>query len=225
VTADTTTPIRIVIADDHPIFRDGLRKLLESEPGFAVVGEAADGQEAVALVQQLNPDILLLDLAMPKMPGLDALRDLADRSGSVRTIVLTAAIEKSEIVKALQLGARGIVLKEVATDLLFKSIRCVMKGEYWVGRESVADLVQTLQSLASSESRDKSRGAYGLTKREQQIVQQVVTGLTNRDIARQLGISEDTVKHHVTNVFNKVGVSTRLELALFAVHKGLIQND
>jgi DNA-binding NarL/FixJ family response regulator len=225
VTADTTTPIRIVIADDHPIFRDGLRKLLESEPGFAVVGEAADGQEALALVQQLNPDILLLDLAMPKMPGLDALRDLADGSGSVRTIVLTAAIEKSEIVKALQLGARGIVLKEVATDLLFKSIRCVMKGEYWVGRESVADLVQTLQALASSESRDKSRGAYGLTKREQQIVQQVVTGLTNRDIARQLGISEDTVKHHVTNVFNKVGVSTRLELALFAVHKGLIQND
>jgi DNA-binding NarL/FixJ family response regulator len=162
---------------------------------------------------------------MPKLPGLDALRDLADGAKSVRTIVLTAAIEKAEIVKALQLGARGIVLKEVATDLLFKSIRCVMRGEYWVGRESVADLVQTLQSLSASDGRDRGRGAYGLTKREQQIVHQVVTGLTNRDIARQLGISEDTVKHHVTNVFNKVGVSTRLELALFAVHKGLIPSE
>jgi DNA-binding NarL/FixJ family response regulator len=226
VPTDTlNSTIRIVIADDHPIFRDGLRKLLESEPGFSVVSEAADGNEAVALVERMAPDVLLLDLAMPKRPGLDALRDLANGPQSVRTILLTAAIEKTEIVKALQLGARGIVLKEVATELLFKCIRCVMRGEYWVGRESVADLVEMLQSLSSAESRDKGRSAYGLTKREQQIVQQVVAGLTNRDIARHLGISEDTVKHHVTNVFNKVGVSTRLELALFAVHKGLIQGD
>ena len=111
--------IRILIADDHPIFRDGLRRLLESEPGFDVIGEAQDGSEAVKLAQRLKPDILLLDLAMPRVTGLGALKDLEAAGLSTRTIMLTAQIERAEIVTALQLGARGIVLKEAATQLLF----------------------------------------------------------------------------------------------------------
>ena len=140
-----TTPIRIVIADDHPIFRDGLRRLLESEPDMKVVGEACDGLEAVKMAMQAKPDILLLDLAMPHHSGLDALRDLSTNSGSagtVRIILLTAAVEKKQVVEALQLGARGVVLKDSATQLLLKSIHAVMAGEYWVGRDSVSNLVQ-----------------------------------------------------------------------------------
>src|SRR5579863_865213 len=131
--------IRIVIADDHPIFRDGLRRLLETEPDLKVIGEASDGAEAVKLTRQLKPELLLLDLAMPRHPGLEALREMSTGTGStgVRVILLTAAAEKNQIVEALQLGARGVVLKDSATQLLLKAIHTVMAGEYWVGRESV----------------------------------------------------------------------------------------
>src|SRR5688500_8640677 len=138
--------VRIVIADDHRIFRAGLRRLLEGVPGFEVVGEAADGSEGAPLVEQLRPDILLLDVAMPRMGGLEVLRTLAERGMPVRTIVLPAAIDRTDFVKSLQLGAWGVVMKEAPTDLLFKSIRSVRAGQYWVGRETVSDLVEALRS-------------------------------------------------------------------------------
>ena len=216
-------PIRIVIADDHPIFRDGLRRLLESEGDMKVVGEACDGREAVKLATEIKPDILLLDLAMPKHPGLEALRDLSTGANSspVRVILLTAAAEKSQIVEALQLGARGVVLKDSATQLLLKAIHTVMSGEYWVGRESVSNLVQYLRTLMQSSSDEARQRKFGLTPRELEIVSAVVAGYANREIAEYFKISEDTVKHHLSNIFDKLGVSTRLELALFAVNQGL----
>ncbi|HVI06677.1 MAG TPA: response regulator transcription factor [Candidatus Binatia bacterium] len=215
-------PVRIVIADDHPIFRDGLRRLLEAEPGFKVIGEAQDGAEAVKLARQLKPDIMLLDLAMPKHPGLEALRDLSTGASSpVRVILLTAAAEKSQIVEALQLGARGVVLKDSATQLLLKAIQTVMSGEYWVGRESVSNLVQYLRTLVQSSSDEARQRKFGLTPRELEIVAAVVAGYSNKEIAEYFKISEDTVKHHLSNIFDKLGVSTRLELALFAVNQSL----
>jgi two-component system, NarL family, nitrate/nitrite response regulator NarL len=214
-------PVRIVIADDHPIFRDGLRRLLEAEPDLKVLGEAADGAEAVRLARQLKPDILLLDLAMPKHPGLEALRDLSASPTPVRVILLTAAAEKSQIVEALQLGARGVVLKDSATQLLLKAIHTVMSGEYWVGRESVSNLVQYLRTLVQSSSDEARQKKFGLTPRELEIVAAVVAGYSNKEIAEYFKISEDTVKHHLSNIFDKLGVSTRLELALFAVNQSL----
>src|SRR5262249_40422412 len=213
---------RIVIADDHPIFRDGLKRLLESEREFKVVGEACDGVDAVTLVHQLKPDVLLLDLAMPRRAGLEALREMgAAEPVSSRVILLTAAAEKDQIVEALQLGARGVVLKDSATQILLKSIRAVMNGEYWVGRESVSNLVQYLRSLVDSSSNDARKKKYGLTPRELEVISAVVAGYANKEIAQHFKISEDTVKHHLSNIFDKVGVSTRLELALFAVNQAL----
>jgi DNA-binding NarL/FixJ family response regulator len=213
--------VRILIADDHPIFRDGLKRLLESERDFKVVGEACDGVEAVKMVRQLKPEILLLDLAMPRGPGLEALREMSTDTTGVRVILLTAAAEKDQIVEALQLGARGVVLKDSATQILLKSIRAVMDGEYWVGRESVSNLVQYLRGLVGSSSNVARQRRYGLTPRELEIVSAVVAGYANKEIAEHFKISEDTVKHHLSNIFDKVGVSTRLELALFAVNQAL----
>src|SRR6266581_7822977 len=160
-----TPQIRILIADDHPIFRDGLKRLLESEREFKVVGEACDGVEAVTMVRQLKPEILLLDLAMPRRPGLEALREMSEGPEPlpVRVILLTAAAEKDQIVEALQLGARGVVLKDSATQILLKSIRAVMSGEYWVGRESVSNLVQYLRTLIDSSNTHPRQKKYGLT--------------------------------------------------------------
>jgi len=218
---NTKAQARILIADDHPIFRDGLKRLLEAERGFKVIGEACDGVEAVSLVRQLRPEILLLDLAMPRRPGLQALRELSTESFSVRVILLTAAAEKEQIVEALQLGARGVVLKDSATQILLKAIHAVMNGEYWVGRESVSNLVQYLRSLIDSSSAASRQKRYGLTPRELEIISAVVAGYANKEIAEHFKISEDTVKHHLSNIFDKLGVSTRLELALFAVNQSI----
>jgi DNA-binding NarL/FixJ family response regulator len=216
--------IRLVIADDHPIFLKGLRALLESEPGFEIVGEARNGAEAVQLAQTLKPDVLLLDVAMPGVTGLVALEKLAAAAVNVRTILLTAAIEKSAVVTALQLGARGVVLKESATQVLFRCIHAVMRGQYWVGSEGVAGLIEALREMMAGGEDQARKKQFGLTKRENEIVAAIVSGLANRDIAKKFTISEDTVKHHLTNIFDKTGVSSRLELALFAVHHKLVHH-
>lgn len=213
-------PIRLLIADDHEIFRSGLRKLLESEPGFEVVDEASNGAEAVALARQHSPAFLLLDLAMPGMSGLETIRELSS-SCACRIVLLTAEIEKRQILEALRLGASGVVLKQSATRLLFKCIRAVMNDEFWVDNQSVADLVQALRQVPPVAAVPVPK-SFGLTPRELQIVSTVVAGCPNKEIAQQFSISKDTVKHHLSSIFDKLGVSNRLELALFAISHHLV---
>jgi DNA-binding NarL/FixJ family response regulator len=212
------TPIRIVTADDHPIFRDGLRRLLDAEPGFTVVGEACTGREAVERVAALSPDILLLDLSMPDGSGLEVMRAI-DRTSDVRVILLTVSAEKREIVEALQLGARGLMLKDAATATLPKCIRAVMAGEYWLGRNRISDIVEALRELRAA---PPSSPAQTLTPAERRVVAAVASGATNRDIAAELQLSEQTVKNYMSHIFDKLGVSNRLELALYAMHYKLV---
>ena len=209
--------IRIAIADDHQIFRDGLKRLLESEPGFSVVAEAADGAEAVRLTREVKPDILLLDLAMPRMGGIEVMS--APDISATRVILLTAAIEPNELLRAVQYGARGVVLKESATRTLIEGIYRVMEGKLLIGTEIADDLAHAVQQAGPQRDRP-----FGLTAREIDIVDAIAAGDSNRDIAIKLNISLQTVKHHLTKVFDKTGTSTRLELALFAIRQGIVEN-
>lgn len=213
--------IRIVLADDHPLVRDGLRKLFELQPGLVVVGEAADGVEAVERAKELKPDVLLLDLMMPRKNGLEVLKELSETETGVLPILLTAAIEREETVDALRLGARGVILKDSATQMLYKCIRAVMNGEIWVGRERIADVMQALRRIEKVPATDTSP-ASRLTPRELQVIAAIVEGASNKDVGKQYGLSEQTVKNHLSNIFDKLGVSSRLEMALYAVHHRLL---
>jgi two-component system, NarL family, nitrate/nitrite response regulator NarL len=216
----------IVIASDHGLFRAGLRGLLQSETDFRVIGEAVNSIEAIDVVQALTPDVLLLDLSITRRTGLDVLRAFAksQSGGQPRTIVLAVAIDDGQSIEALQLGAQGILLKDCPPPLLFKSVRAVANGQCWLGRECVTNLVRHLQATKLAAHEEPRRTAFGLTTRERQVVSAIVDGSTNRDIAQRFAVSADTVKHHLTNIFDKCGVSNRLELALFAVHHRLVDN-
>lgn len=212
--------VRIVIADDHPIFRDGLRRLLEDEPTFSIVGEAANGREVVRLVHEHRPDVVLLDLAMPGASGLDALRELAAAGHTARVVMLTASIDNTDAVTAIRLGARGVVLKEAATQVLIAGINRVMAGEYWVGQGGAASRSGALEPLLGV-GQSAFPATFDLTAREREIVAAVVSAFSNKEIARKFAITENTVKHHLTNIFNKLGVANRLELAMFARNQNL----
>ena len=209
---DSQQPITVVIADARPIFRDGLRRLLQTEPHLRIVGETGPGSDAATLVRNLRPDILLVDFTPQTF---EMLKTLAESGGAARTIILAEFVDGADLTKALELGARGLVLRDSAADVLFKSIYSVLAGHYWIASDSVVDASAGLRKL---EAELRRRRVFGLTPRELDIVRMVVGGLTNKQIGEKLVIGENTVKSHLTHIFNKVGASSRIELALFAKH-------
>jgi DNA-binding NarL/FixJ family response regulator len=216
-------PIRILLADDHSVVREGVRRILEADPGLTVIGEASDGEQAVLLSARLKPDVLVLDVSMPRQSGLDALRSVVSQDAGTRALIFTASIDRAGMLNAIQLGARGIVLKTADANLLPSAVRAIAAGDYWLDHErltSFPDLMRRLTGPAANNG-----APYGLTERQREIVTAVAEGLNNREIAQRFAISEHTVKHHLTQAFNKTGVSTRLELALLATLNGLVSLD
>jgi two-component system nitrate/nitrite response regulator NarL len=215
--------VRIFIADDHPIFRDAIKTLLTPESGYRVVGEACDGDETLKMISESEPDILLLDMSMPKVSGMEVLKSLAGAKIGVKTIVLGDLLNQEDISRIFQLEAYGLVMKESPSGILFNSMKAVMAGKYWIGHKAVSNPANRLKNYKTS-TKSRAHNNYGLTPREMDVCGEVVAGYRNKEIAGRLGISEQTVKHHITHIFDKLGVYNRLELTLFIFHHGIVEN-
>jgi DNA-binding NarL/FixJ family response regulator len=211
--------IRIVIADDHAILRESLSLLLGTQKDFEVEGSASNGQQALEMVQQFHPDVLVLDLFMPDFDGFEVLRTL-DRTGNrMATVVLTASESDTDYAQAVRLGARGLVMKGDGPQRLFEAIRVVASGELAFSDDLARQVVSTLANDTRSGHATPQASLHRLSDRERQIAYAVARGMKNRDIAQQLTISENTVKRHLQSIFGKTGARDRLELAVLALNE------
>lgn len=210
--------IRLVLADDHPVVLDGLEKVFDLEPDIDVVARCVNGEEALAAVRQHRPDILLIDLRMPRMDGLAALQMLRDEELPTKVVLLAAAVDKHEVLEAMRLGVRGIVLKELAPRLLVQCVRKVHAGEQWVEKRSFTGALETLLQREAG----AREAAAVLTPREIEMVRMVASGLRNKEVAERLFITEGTVKTHLHHIYEKLNVQNRVELTLYAQSKGLV---
>jgi DNA-binding NarL/FixJ family response regulator len=212
------------LVDDHTLFRDGLRTILQMEDDLEVIADVESAEDIVELVWQLKPDLLLLDIRMPTGNGLEAVPAVVRISPDTRVLVLTACDEQEEHVRALMLGAKGVVLKDSARNTLIEAIRTVCRGGFWIDprmRRTVAD--EVAQSGTSGGS--TRRGHTGLTDRELEIVRLVASGQKNKEVSAALTISERTVKTHLQNIFQKLGVRDRVALVMYALQHGLTQTS
>lgn len=213
----------VLIADEHPASCSALRQLLETERAFRVIGEASDAATTGTLVRRFKPDVLLLDLALTRRKELQPPAGLAGYLSPTRTVIMVTAIEKAQIIEAFRLRAHGIILKTSPPQSWFTSIRSVIACNYCIEGQSVAVLADAFHEFLRSENGTIPRRDYGLTRREMDILAQIVSGRSNREAGQEFSIGERTVKHHLTNIFNKIGVSNRVELALFAVYNRLLE--
>jgi DNA-binding NarL/FixJ family response regulator len=218
--------IRVLIADNHPVVREGLASILSPETDIAIVGQAQDGVEALDLVNSAEPDVMLMELKLPRTDGLGVLRGLSMRSSKVRVIVFAATENKDDFVEAMKLGCAGILMKNTAAAMIAKSIRKVHEGEIWLDANTTAAVIRQFAAPAEFTSPPQgsgktSRDRAQLSQREREIIVLIAQGYKNKEIAEKMFITEQTVKNHLHNIFDKLGVSDRLELALFAIHNGL----
>ncbi|MDX6657382.1 MAG: hypothetical protein QOH62_2175 [Solirubrobacteraceae bacterium] len=210
--------IGVLVVDDHAVVREGLRTFLELQDGIAVVGEAGDGEEAVRQAEALRPDVVLMDLAMPRLDGVGAMRELRRRLPAIRVIVLTSFAEDERLLPAIQSGAAGYLLKNVAPAELARAVRAAHAGDALLDPHVAARLVEALAQPAGEDPPER------LTTREQEVLGLIARGFSNKRIARELGIAEKTVKTHVGHVLAKLGVADRTQAALHAVRMGLTRS-
>jgi two-component system, NarL family, response regulator LiaR len=203
-------PIGVLIVDDHAVVREGLRSFLELQEGIAVVGEAGDGAEAIALAEQLRPDVVLMDLVMPKVDGVEAMRRLRERVPAARVIVLTSFLDDDRLLPAIRAGAAGYLLKNAQPQELARAIRTANDGEALIDPAVAARLVEALASGKQDDRYDE------LTPREREVLELIGRGFSNKRIAQELGAAEKTVKNHVSHVLAKLGVADRTQAALYA---------
>jgi two-component system, NarL family, response regulator LiaR len=207
--------IEVLVVDDHAVVREGLRTFLELQEGIAVVGEAADGEEAVRQAEALRPDVIVMDLVMPRLDGVGAMRELRRRLPSARVIVLTSFVEDERLLPAIQAGAAGYLLKNVAPAELARAVRAAHAGEALIDPVVAARLVDAIAQPPGEPAPER------LTAREQEVLALIARGFSNKRIARELGIAEKTVKTHVGHVLAKLGVADRTQAAVHAVRAGL----
>ncbi len=218
-------PIRVLLVDDHVVVRAGLKMLIESQSTMQVVGEAGNKADALALSMREQPDIILLDLCLGEENAVDFLPELISTAEDARIIILTGVRDPEEHQRAVKMGAMGVALKETSPQLLLKSIERVHAGEVWLDRFLTSNLIVELRGNHHRPTRkeEQESSISRLTEREKEVIALVGEGLKNKQIADRLCISEITVRHHLTSIFEKVGVRDRLELLIFAYQKGLVK--
>jgi two-component system nitrate/nitrite response regulator NarL len=219
-------PIRVLIADGHPIVLEGLRSALGHQPGLQVVGEASDGVEAIEKAVNLDPDVVLMELKLPRVDGLTVLRSIQARASRSKVILFSSSESKEEFVEAMKLGCSGILSKDAPVSLIEKSIAKVHAGEIWLDSNTTAAVIRQFASptefpAVHAANGKATRERAQLSQREREIIILIAQGYKNKEIAEKMFITEQTVKNHLHNVFDKLGVSDRLELALYAIHNSL----
>jgi NarL family two-component system response regulator YdfI len=219
-----TKPIRVLIADDHLIVREGLQLILETAEDFELVGEAADGAQAVQLANQLKPDVILMDLQMPRVDGLTAIAQIRAQQPDMAIVILTTYNEDDRMIRGLRAGARGYLLKDTDRETLLNTIRAAARGETLLKPEIMARVLAHADSVSVPVSARMPVTAE-LTERERQVLRLVVRGAQNKEIASQLNITERTVKAHLASIFNRLGVNSRTEAAAVAMRLGLVPRE
>jgi DNA-binding NarL/FixJ family response regulator len=211
-------PIRLVLCDDHPIVLDGLENLFRLEPDFRVLARCMNGEECLVAVRRHQPDVLVLDIRMPRKDGLSVLRELHREKHPVKVVLLAGALEEEEVLEALRLGVRGMVLKELAPQMVIQCVRKVHAGEQWLEKQAFG---RALETLLRREAGEREAGSV-LTPRELEMVGMVARGLRNKEMSERMNISEGTVKIHLHHIYRKLKVENRVDLILYAQSKRLV---
>ncbi len=215
-------PIRVLIVDDHALFRRGLQMVLEAEPDIEVVGEATDGMEAHARAEEMTPDVVLMDVRMPKRSGIEAARDIKDTLPSTRILMLTNSDEEADLYEAIKAGASGYLLKEISTEEVADAVRAVQQGQSTISPSMASKLLNEFATMVKRQDERTTVPGPRLTDRELEVLKLVAKGMNNRDIGSELFISENTVKNHVRNILEKLHLHSRMEAVVYAVREKLL---